>query len=65
MEEWWRGKCNNFQIIYFLFTYGLFNDAISSSDYKVLNEKSFLNVELLGTWKDALVRNLLGFAWRD
>ena len=38
MEEWWRGKCNNFQIMYLLFIYGLFNDAVSNSEYMVSND---------------------------
>ena len=39
MEEWWRRKCKNFQIIYFLFIHGLFNDTVSSSEYTVSSGK--------------------------
>lgn len=58
MEEWWRGKCNNFQIMYFLFIYSLFNDAVSSSEYTVSNGKMVSKCCIVKEVESRLV-------WRD
>jgi hypothetical protein len=39
----------------YLFIYGLFNDAISSSDYIASNNRMVLNNELEWIWKEAAV----------